>query len=115
MTVTPIENELLRLIIEETARVRRLSPFRNLLQDDADEWTARSTAIRALKAGLGVKISTAWIGDDPKSRQARRRGLLALEAAGLVELFATTTGHATHVALIDPDDEEVTATASPPG
>ena len=111
MTVT-IENALLGLIRAETKRVLGLSPYRGL-NDDGNEWGLRWTAIRDLKSGLGIRINSDWIGQDPKSRQARRRGLLSLQAAGLVELFATTTGHATHVVLIDPDDADAGVTASP--
>ena len=107
--MTPIENALLGLIRAETERVLSLSRFRGL-HDDTQEWVARSTAIRDLKSGLGIRINSSWIGNSPADRQARRRGLLALEAAGLVELFATTTGHATHVRLTDAD---AGVTASP--
>ena len=104
--MTPIETKLLRLILAETARVRSLRPTRDLLNDDSAEWVARWTAIRDLKSGLGVRVNSSWIGQDPKSRQARRRGLLALEAAGLVALSSANGSHATHVALIDPGDAE---------
>ena len=114
MTVTPIENALLGLIRAETKRVLCLSPYRDVGWIDSDEWVDRQNAIRDLRDGLGIKISTDWIGNTPADRQARRRGLLSLQAAGLVELFATTTGHATHVALIDPDDADE-AKLAPPG
>ena len=117
MTNPTIENQLLRLIVEETARVLSLSPHRDLLRDDSAEWVARSTAIRDLKAGLGIRISSGWIGNTPADRQARRRGLLALEAAGLVTLSSANGSHATHVATVDddddPDDADEDATASP--
>ena len=112
MTSTTIETELLRLIVEETERVLALSPYRGLY-DERNEWASRWTAIRDLKAGLGVRISTDWLGNTPAARQARRRGLLALEASGLVALSSANGSHATHVMLIDTDDADEGVTASP--
>ena len=109
MTNTTIETELLRLIVEENERVLALSPYRGL-HDEPTEWAARWTAIRDLKSRLGIRINSDWIGQDPKSRQARRRGLLALEVAGLVALSSATGNQVTHVMLIDTDDA---VTASP--
>ena len=111
MTNTTIETELLRLICVERERVLGLSPYRGL-HDDANEWAARWTAIRDLKSGLGVRIDSGWIGNSPADRQARRRGLLALQASGLVALSSANGSHATHVATID-DDEEATASPLP--
>lgn len=112
MTNTTIETELLRLICVERERVLSLSPVRGL-HDERYEWAARWTAIRDLKSGLRVRINSSWIGNSPSDRQARRRGLLALQASGLVALSSANGSHATHVALIDPDDADEEATASP--
>ena len=110
--MTPIENALLGLIRAETERVLSLSRFRGL-HDDTQEWVARSTAIRDLKSGLGIRINSSWIGNSPADRQARSRGLRALEAAGLVELLAVHSTRSSHVRLIDPDDADAGVTASP--
>ena len=112
MTKQNIKPKLLRLICVERERVLGLSPYRGL-HDDANEWGLRWTAIRDLKSGLGVRIDRCWIGNSPAERQARRRGLLALEAAGLVALSSANGSHATHAALIDPDDADEDYTASP--
>ena len=111
-TLKPHELDLYWAILLEHERVLNLRRTRDYARDDFEEWWQRKRAIADLANGLGVKVSPTWIGQDPKSRQARRRGLLALQASGLVALSSANGSHATHVATID-DDEEATASPLP--
>ena len=94
--MTETEQELLRLILLEMSRVRNLSAYREH-GGDVGEWLARSTAIKDLRTGLGVRVQGGWLGHDAAGRQARKRGLVALERIGLVELKAGWGRNITHV------------------
>ena len=97
--MTDTEAELLRLIAAETDRVERLSPYRDI-NADVSEWVARSSATKDLKAGLGVRIGTEWIGSDAACRQARGRALRTLERFGLVELYSVGSSRLSHVRIV---------------
>lgn len=98
----PRETELLLLIFSETKRVESLNPHRDWFGDDKSEWLERSTAIKDLSCGLGVRVRGDWLGTDAASRKARQRGLESLERSGLVKLGATWGSHRTH-ALLTPE------------
>ena len=93
------ERELLRLIRAEWDRVAALSGVRDF-RLDVTEWISRSTAIRDMRAGLGIRVGSQWIGTSEADRQARRRALLSLERLGLVELHAAFGRKITHVRLV---------------
>ena len=98
--MTNIEFRLLELILAEWIRVKGLSPVRQL-GDDVKEWVSRSFAIKDLVSGLGVRVSGEWLGRDANARQARKRGLMALQRQGLIELHAGWGANVTHVAFTE--------------
>ena len=101
--MTPNETKLLTLLLAETRRIET---------DDIREYAFRSagrlTAMIAqedMTDGLGVRVAGHWLGSDPAGRQARRRALMALEVAGLVELSCRWSQYpnarTTHARLTD--------------
>ena len=98
--MTNIEFRLVELILAEWIRVKGLSPVRQP-GGEVREWGCRSTAIKDLASGLGVRVSGEWLGRDATARQARKRGLMALERQGLIELHASWGANVTHVALTE--------------
>ena len=97
--MTPNETELLTLIEAEWDRVAALSGVRDFSLS-VTEWISRSTAIRDMRAGLGIRVGSQWIGTGEADRQARRRALLSLERRGIVELHAAFGRKITHVRLV---------------
>lgn len=89
------ERELLRLILSEWNRVKNLSGVRDLAAS-VTERLAHSSAIQDLRTGLGVRVRGDWLGRDAAARQARRRGLVALERQGFIELRSGWGRNITH-------------------
>lgn len=112
--MTEIESQLMLLIERETDRVERLSPYRDINSHDVSEWVSRSSAVRALKAGLGIKVDSAWVGHDATARQARRRALNRLRELGLIELHSATGLRVTHVRIVGRPIPQPARPAPPP-
>ena len=111
--MTETERELLRLIREEWDRVAALSGVRDFSLG-VREWISRSTAIRDMRAGIGVRVGSHWIGTTEAARQARRRALLMLEQRGIVELHAAFGRKITHVRLVGGKPPPVPPPPPPP-
>ena len=80
-----IESKLLRLIRDEDERVQKLTPIRDWNRAPRER-IERNREIDFYADGQWVRIDSNWIGTDGASRQSRRRGLEALQEAGLIEL-----------------------------
>jgi hypothetical protein len=91
------EATLLLLILADVRRIE--SSELSTVPDSCDAWTRELWEINDLTRGLGVRVRGVWIGRTPADRTARRRGLLKLEAAGLVVLRAAYGRVRTHVDL----------------
>lgn len=95
--MTDTERELMRLILSEVVRLLSLSPARDW--PPTKEQVDDSIAVRDLKSGFGVRVCGQWLGTSAAARQARKRGLVALELLGFITLHHRCGERVTHVAM----------------